>query len=342
MSGEPVCKKPCMMNIGTHNGQFHCDEVLACYMLKSLPEYQDAEIVRTRDEKELEKCDVVVDVGAVFDPSKNRFDHHQRTFSETMNSLMPKKKWTTKLSSAGLVYVHFGHQVVGKLLGLKPADHITDVIYDKVYENLVEEIDAIDNGIHQTDGIPRYHISTDLSSRVGHLNPNWNESDTDVDKCFHQAIKMVGDEFEDRVKYYKSAWLPARDIVQKAIENRKEVDPSGEIACMSSNGVPWRDHLFSLEEELGINLPIKYMLYTDQSGAWRIQCVPVRVGSFESRLSLLEEWRGFRDEELSKKSGIPGCIFVHSSGFIGGNKTYESVLEMARKCLQQQAKNGSS
>lgn len=33
--------------IGTHNGQFHCDEVLACYMLKQLPLYKDATIVRS-------------------------------------------------------------------------------------------------------------------------------------------------------------------------------------------------------------------------------------------------------------------------------------------------------
>ena len=52
------------------------------------------------------------------------------------------------------------------------------------------------------------------------------------------------------------------------------------------------------------------------------------------RLSLLEEWRGIRDDELSTLSGIPGCIFVHASGFIGGNQTYEGVLEMARRTLQ--------
>ena len=52
------------------------------------------------------------------------------------------------------------------------------------------------------------------------------------------------------------------------------------------------------------------------------------------RLSLLEEWKGIRDEELSKLSGIAGCIFVHASGFIGGNNTYEGALEMARRALQ--------
>lgn len=35
--------------IGTHNGVFHCDEALACFMLKQLPEYSEADIVRTRD-----------------------------------------------------------------------------------------------------------------------------------------------------------------------------------------------------------------------------------------------------------------------------------------------------
>lgn len=56
-----------------------------------------------------------------------------------------------------------------------------------------------------------------------------------------------------------------------------------------------------------------------------------------SRLSLLEEWRGVRDQALSELSGIKDCIFVHASGFIGGNKTQEGVLEMARRTLQAAA-----
>jgi len=47
MSGEPAVKKQrTMVKIGTHNGHFHCDEVLACFMLKQLPRYKDAEIIR--------------------------------------------------------------------------------------------------------------------------------------------------------------------------------------------------------------------------------------------------------------------------------------------------------
>ena len=90
--------------IGTHAGIFHCDDALACFMLKLLPQYKDAEILRyscchfrfccspgflsiilychfnfrTRDQTVLDTCDVVVDVGGTYDPEKHRYDHHQR------------------------------------------------------------------------------------------------------------------------------------------------------------------------------------------------------------------------------------------------------------------------
>lgn len=40
-----------MKKIGTHSGVFHCDEALACFMLKLLPEFRDSEIVRTRNQE---------------------------------------------------------------------------------------------------------------------------------------------------------------------------------------------------------------------------------------------------------------------------------------------------
>lgn len=58
--------------ICTHSGSFHCDEALACGMLKLLPEYHDHPIVRTRDSKLIEgdQSAIVVDVGGVYDPAR--------------------------------------------------------------------------------------------------------------------------------------------------------------------------------------------------------------------------------------------------------------------------------
>jgi len=45
-------------------------------------------------------------------------------------------------------------------------------------QEFIEAIDAIDNGISQypTEIKPLYRSRTDLSSRVSHLNPAWNQS----------------------------------------------------------------------------------------------------------------------------------------------------------------------
>ncbi|XP_077583400.1 MYG1 exonuclease [Stigmatopora nigra] len=324
--------------IGTHNGTFHCDEVLACFFLRQLPEYKDAEIIRTRDPALLAGCDIVVDVGGEFDPQRHRYDHHQRTFSDNFHSLRPEKPWVTKLSSAGLVYLHFGRQLLAQLTQLKEDDKQLEILYDKLYENFVEEVDAVDNGISQYDGEARYAVSSTLSARVGHLNPSWNSKSQDSEEGFKKALALVGDEFLDRLDFYKSSWLPARQVVEEAIRNRHKVDPSGEVMEFSQGGCPWKEHLFALEKELQVETPIKYVLYSDQNGQWRIQCVPVGLHTFQSRLPLLEKWRGIRDDALSKLSGVEGCVFVHASGFIGGNKTKEGALEMARRTLKDAPK----
>ena len=67
---------------------------------------------------------------------------------------------------------------------------------------------------------------------------------------------------------------------------------------------------------------------------WRVQTVPVEPGSFQSRKPLPKAWHGLRDQQLDDVSGIKDCVFVHASGFIGGNANYEGVVEMARQGLK--------
>lgn len=55
--------------------------------------------------------------------------------------------------------------------------------------------------------------------------------------------------------------------------------------------------------------------------------------SFALRQRILPNCLGLRDEELSKASGIDGCVFVHISGFLAINKTKEGALAMAKQSL---------
>ena len=299
--------------------------------------YKDAEIVRTRDPALLDQCSIVVDVGGVFDAERQRFDHHQKTFSHTMNSLDTTKKWTIKLSSAGLVYFHYGREIIAGILGTSVEDKVTEKVFDKVYENFIQEIDAIDNGVNAHDGEPRYNINTNLSSRVGNLSPNWNDVNQDFDVGFYRAMDLTREEFVDKVTYYGKVWWAARDVVSRALQNRFQVHGSGRVLEFGQGGVPWKEHLFELEKEEGISgdSSILYTLYTDQNGMWRIQCVPEQPRSFSNRLGLPDSWRGVRDAELETVSGISGATFVHAGGFIGGNRSREGVLAMAEAALKQ-------
>lgn len=196
MSTEPASKKMKSSKvIGTHSGSFHADEALAVFLLRQTKEYRDAEVVRTRDPAKLDELDIVVDVGGVYDAEKQRYDHHQRGFTEVFGTGSvdvkeppaeavegKKNAWfSTKLSSAGLVYKHFGREVIANVCGVPESDERVQTLWIKLYKEFIEGIDGIDNGVEQYPGAkPVYSSRTGLSARVGWLNPRWNEESDDT------------------------------------------------------------------------------------------------------------------------------------------------------------------
>jgi uncharacterized UPF0160 family protein len=94
-----------------------------------------------------------------------------------------------------LLVRHFGKEIIANAAQLPLNDERVTTLWQKIYEvripcphplpsiliphmtqEFIEAIDAIDNGISQypTSIVPKYRNRTDLSSRVGHLNPAWN------------------------------------------------------------------------------------------------------------------------------------------------------------------------
>ena len=200
----------------------------------------------------------------------------------------------------------------------------------------MEAIDGIDNGVNQfaSSEPPRYESHTHLSARIGNLNPAWNEEPTAAysDAQFVKAQALAGAEFLEAVHYYGKTWLPGRTPVAAALAARHAVHESGLILKLPTY-CPWKQHLYELEAEQAISpLPL-FVLYADEKANWRIQAVSVSPSSFDNRRSLPAAWRGLRDEALSAACGIPGGIFVHVGGFIGGNATEAGATAMAIAAL---------
>jgi len=129
-------------------------------------------------------------------------------------------------------------------------------------------------------------IHTNLSSRVGGLNPQWNEADFDENALFRSAMAMVGTEFDDKVNYYLRAWWPARSIVQEAVDEclKAEDKRLREIAVFKQSA-PWKDHFYTIEEEMQINGQIKFVIFeASDKQSWRVQGIPKgNAHSFELR-----------------------------------------------------------
>ena len=231
------------------------------------------------------------------------------------------------------------------------------ILWEKLYTDFIEALDANDNGISAYDtaalaaaGIQKRFADggVTLGALVGDLNPNWNdpapadpaEAQAAEDEKFLAASELMGTAFSRKLKYYASAWLPARAIVHAAHAERKTQFPSGRVMVFKQS-VPWKDHLYALEaaEAATDEEKVLYVLYPEsprEDAKWRIQAVPVSKDGFESRKALPESWRGLRDEKLDEEMGlgVPGGVFIHASGFIGGHKTWEGVRRMAEKAVE--------
>jgi uncharacterized UPF0160 family protein len=281
--------------IGTHSGTFQADEAMGVWMLRQVPEYRNSKVVRSRDLKILDTLDIVIDVSGVYDHSKKRYDHHQRDYDERFDAGKEGVDGRcTKLSASGLVYRHYGKKII---TGFYPtlSDKNLDLVYNKVYDTLLEALDAIDTGVEVAPkGVELlYKDSTGLSSRVARCNPRWNELESDgsppnMDERFEVASKICGDDFMSVLTKIVESDLPARQFVEKAILERTETDPSGEIIKLSSGGLPWKNYVYEFEKILSVEPLIKFVLYTDQAGMWRVQAVTVEGKAFENRLGLPE------------------------------------------------------
>ncbi len=283
--------------IVTHNGNFHADDVFSIAALKSI--FPSFKLIRTRDAELIAKADIVLDVGGVYDPDTERFDHHQRGGAGERENGIP-------YSSFGLIWQKYG-------LGICRGNQD---IANSVDKGLVSNIDAIDCG--HVEGVIK---GITLSQTISMFNPTWQE-DSDFDTCFDEAV-----DFASRVltRFIASAngGISAKAIVAKAIDNAE--DPR---VIVLEKYTPWKRTVHALSEEA------LYVVYPSPSGHWRIQTVPVELGSFEDRKSLPKPWSGLSDKELQEVTGIDDAMFCHNGLFIAGAESFESTMKMAAIALK--------
>jgi uncharacterized UPF0160 family protein len=284
--------------IVTHNGNFHADDVFSVAALKCL--FPSFKLIRTRDLEIIDKADIVLDVGGEYDADADRFDHHQRGGAGERENGIP-------YSSFGLIWQKYGLEICQ---GNQDVANAVDT-------GLVSNIDAIDCG--HIEGVIK---GITLSQTISMFNPTWQE-ESHFDSCFDQAVEFAASVL---TRFIASAngGISAKAIVAKAIDEAE--DPR---VIVLEKYTPWKRTVHTLSEEA------LYVVYPSQTGQWRIQTVPVELGSFEDRKSLPKAWAGLSDDDLKEVTGIDDAMFCHNGLFIAGSESFESTMKMASIALQE-------
>lgn len=290
------------MIIATHNGPFHADDVFAIAILKLI--YPDAEVIRTRDETLLTQADMRVDVGVKYDPSTNDFDHHQGA---------PLRENGIPYASAGLVWKHYGEQLIDKEL------------LDRIDKRLFQGMDATDNGVAfplLNDSIEPYT----MSSMVDAFNPQWNENQ--AQDHFSQAVELAQRIIKREIIRVQSHQA-ADNIVREALQKYED-----EEYFVLEQYVPWKKIAIDESDKL-------FCVHPGTDGNWNAVAVTVKSGSFENRLDFPKAWAGFRDEELAKASGVQDAVFSHYNRFICVAKSREGAIKFVKQALLSQEEHNT-
>jgi uncharacterized UPF0160 family protein len=293
------------MKIVTHNAKFHADDVFAVAAL--LIFYPEAEVIRTRDEKPIKKADIVVDIGGIYDPELNRFDHHQKSGGGKRPNSIP-------YSSFGLVWKKFGEEICGS----------KDVAI-KIDHTLVQAIDAGDNGVNIFSPVIPEVFPYLIHAVIDQYRLTWKE-DGDWDKRFSEAVSWAISFLKRRVKV-------ETDIVEGIHIATQAYHSSQDKRIIVI------DEQYSLGRELVTDAlihffePVYAILFRDDHQNWQLLALSKERGSFEMKRPLPEAWRARHDKELDSITGVKGGVFCHSSGFMCVVKTKEAALKLAQIAL---------
>ena len=281
----------------THGGVFHADEVLATVILSKV--FENLVVCRTfKVPDEVSKDVIVYDIGF------GAFDHHQKGGNGTRENGVP-------YAACGLIWKEFGHKIVADTCN-------PELVWNLIDRDLIQGIDATDNGAMPRTPYPAHAMS--ISNAVSGFNPTWDSSE-DSDDAFVRAVAFAEVVFDSTLSNAISK-AKAQQIVDKAIEVSE-----GKIMVLKQF-VPWQEFLFSSTSEKAEG--IQFVVFPSNRGGYNWQCVPDKLGSFGQRKAVPTEWKGLRDLDLQKVTGVATASFCHPAGFIGGATTFEDALALAK------------
>lgn len=297
------------MKIITHNGHFHADDVfgVASLLLHFASEGKEPKIIRTRDLVTIKTGDIVLDVGGEYDEERNRFDHHQiGGAGERVNGV--------PYASFGLIWKKFGPTICGN----------QQEVSDLVDKNLVQFIDAADNGKGQLKPFTAQTLPYTIDKATDIFNPDWRDERQDFDGWFFQAVGFAAGVLKREIEFAK-AILESRQAVEVAYQNATD-----KRIIVLDKEYQWEEIISKYPEPLFVIAP---RLGEGDKIVWRVGAVRNSSEDFINRCDFPVNWAGKRNEELIDVTGVADALFCHNERFVVYAKSREGAIELAKLVL---------
>lgn len=284
-----------------HDARFHADDIFAVATMQIYLKGK-LTVIRTRDEKIIEKADIVADVGGIYDEKTDRFDHHQKGGAGVRTNGVP-------YASFGLVWKKYGESLSS-----------SKKVADRVEKHLVYSIDAADNGINVFEQNNPEVFPYLIQQVFRSISPTWKEDNSLLDQKFFECVDMAKKILEREI-------IHAQDYIsaEEKLENIYNSSPDQKILILDDR-YPWEEILVDYPKTLIIVAP-------RPAGNWKAEVTFLSKGSMERKMYFPQTWAGLRDEEMAKVSGVPDAIFCHNGRFIAVAKSKEGAIALAQKSL---------
>lgn len=286
-------------NAITHSGTFHADEVFATAFLD---EYLgDIYLYRAC---EIEDEDLNNKI--VYDIGKGKFDHHYLNAKIRPNGI--------KYSSFGLLWEEFGRKYLENI-GIEDIEEIFNA-FDK---ELVEQIDAIDNG-----EFPKieanYKVKT-ISDVIKIFNPAFN-SIQDEGVQFLKAVSLSSKIIEEILENVIGKQIAKKKLEKILKDNKKDY-------LLLDEYMPYEDSIIGKEEYDNI----LFVIYPSPRSPYCIKTLSKSLSDKKARLEIPSTWWGKEKEDLIKLTKEKDVDFCHPNGFIMGTHSKKSAVKIVENII---------
>jgi len=317
------------MNIVTHSGEFHTDEVYATALLTYLFNIEDENITRTRDpviinNSEDNENTIIIDVGRKYNPDKLFFDHHQTEFNDSFS-----EDYNIPLSSCGLIWKHYGQDIVQTYLdrnNLSKDEFVIEDIYQQFYKRVVLSIDANDNGVKQLKHPEKVRYNFKYNPTLTEMVSLFNSNNDDDEKQMTQFLKardLCSQMFQNQIGSIVSKYFEYQEGLD---EFRKVLDESRNLEYMyfDNDNIYYDMYLNEFDKEKRY----KFFICKRSNNNYRIYTRRKNSYSFEKVAPIISE-------DHAKELVGNDLVFVHKALFIGGCKTLETARKVVEASLRK-------